>query len=43
VEKKAENFANDPTAIAEVKKAANGDVMLEKHLLDSLLDARTRQ
>jgi SecD/SecF fusion protein len=43
VEKKAERFANDPTAIAEVKKAANGDVMLEKHLLDSLLDARTRQ
>ena len=43
VEKKAEQFANDPTAIAEVKKAANGDVMLEKHLLDSLVDARTRQ
>jgi SecD/SecF fusion protein len=43
VEKKAEKFANDPTAIAEVKKMANGDVMLEKHLMDSLVDARTRQ
>ena len=43
VEKKAEQFANDPAAIAEVKKAANGDVMLEKHLVDSLVDARTRQ
>ncbi|MCR4878367.1 MAG: protein translocase subunit SecDF [Bacteroidales bacterium] len=43
VENKAEKFANDPTAIAEVKKAANGDVMLEKHLVDSLVDARTRQ
>ncbi len=43
VENKAEKFANDPTAIAEVKKAANGDVMLEKHLVDSLVEARTRQ
>jgi len=43
VEQKAEKFANDPTAIAEVKKMANGDVMLEKHLMDSLVDARTRQ
>jgi SecD/SecF fusion protein len=43
VENKAAKFANDPTAIAEVKKAANGDVMLEKHLVDSLIDARTRQ
>ena len=43
VESKAAKFANDPTAIAEVKKAANGDVMLEKHLVDSLVDARTRQ
>ena len=43
VEKKAEKFANDPTAIAEVKKMANGDVMLEKHLVDSVVDARTRQ
>ena len=43
VEKKAEKYANDPTAIAEVKKMANGDVMLEKHLVDSLVDARTRQ
>ena len=43
VENKAAKFANDPAAIAEVKKAANGDVMLEKHLVDSLVDARTRQ
>ena len=43
VENKAAKFANDPTAIEEVKKAANGDVMLEKHLVDSLVDARTRQ
>ncbi len=43
VENKADKFANDPAAIAEVKKAANGDVMLEKHLVDSLVDARTRQ
>ena len=43
VENKASKYANDPTAIAEVKKAANGDVMLEKHLVDSLVDARTRQ
>lgn len=43
VEKKAEQFANDPAAIEEVKKMANGDVMLEKHLVDSVIDARTRQ
>ena len=43
VEKKAETFANDPAAIEEVKKEAHGDVMLEKHLVDSLIDARTRQ
>ncbi len=43
VEKKAEAFANDPAAIEEVKKEAHGDVMLEKHLVDSLIDARTRQ
>lgn len=43
VEKKAEKFANDPAAIAEVKKEAHGDVMLEKHLVDSLIEARTRQ
>lgn len=43
VENKAEKFANDPEAIAEVKSIANGDVMLEKHLVDSLVDARTRQ
>ena len=43
VEKKAANFANDPAAIEEVKKEANGDVMLEKHLIDSVVEARTRQ
>ena len=43
VESKAAKYANDPAAIAEVKKAANGDVMLEKHLVDYLVDARTRQ
>ena len=43
VEKKAEAFANDPAAIEEVKKEAHGDVMLEKHLVDSVIDARTRQ
>ena len=43
VENKAAKFANDPAAIEEVKKQANGDVMLEKHLVDSVIDARTRQ
>ncbi len=43
VEKKAEAFASDPAAIEEVKKEAHGDQMLEKHLIDSLKDARTRQ
>ena len=43
VENKADKFANDPAALEDVKKMANGDVMLEKHLTDSVLDARTRQ
>ena len=43
VEKKADTFANDPAAIEEVKKEAHGDVMLEKHLVDSVIEARTRQ
>jgi SecD/SecF fusion protein len=43
VEKKADNYAHDPAAIEEVKKEAHGDVMLEKHLVDSLIEARTRQ
>ncbi|MCQ2283537.1 MAG: protein translocase subunit SecDF [Bacteroidales bacterium] len=43
VEKKAAAFANDPAAIEEVKKEAHGDVMLEKHLVDSVIEARTRQ
>ena len=43
VEKKAANFANDPAAIEEVKREAHGDVMLEKHLVDSVIEARTRQ
>lgn len=43
VEKKAAQFANDPAALEEVKKEAHGDVMLEKHLVDSVIDARTLQ
>ena len=43
VESKAAKFANDPAALEEVKRMANGDVMLEKHLTDSVVDARTRQ
>lgn len=43
VEKKAAQFANDPTALEEVRKEAHGDVMLEKHLVDSMIDARTLQ
>ena len=43
VEKKAEQFANDPQALEQVKTLANGDLMLEKHLTDSIIDARTRQ
>jgi len=43
VEKGAAAYANDSAAIEEVKKAAHGDVMLEKHLVDSLIDARTRE
>ncbi len=43
VESKADKYANDPAAIEAVKKLANGDVMLEKHLVDSVVDARTRQ
>src|SRR5574344_545009 len=40
VENKAEKFANDPNAIAEVIKKANGNVMLERALTDSLKNAR---
>ena len=43
VEKKADAYAHNEAAIAEVKKAANGDLMLEKHLIDSLIDARKLQ
>ncbi len=43
VEKKAEQYANDPQAIEQVKTLANGDLMLEKHLTDSIIDARTRE
>ncbi len=43
VESKAAKFANDPAVLEEVKRMANGDVMLEKHLTDSVVDARTRQ
>ncbi|MBO4654980.1 MAG: protein translocase subunit SecDF [Bacteroidales bacterium] len=37
---KAKAFANDPAAIEEVKKAANGDVMRENYLVDSLVSSR---
>lgn len=40
VGQKAKAFANDPAAIEEVKKAANGDVMRENYLIDSLLTSR---
>ena len=40
VGQKAKSFANDPAAIEEVKKAANGDVMRENALIDSLLSSR---
>ena len=40
VGQKAKAFANDPAAIEEVKKAANGDVMRENALIDSLLSSR---
>ncbi len=43
VERNADKYANDPVAIENVKALANGDVMLEKHLVDSLVEARTRQ
>lgn len=38
--KKAKAFANDPAAIEEVKKSANGDVMRENYLVDSLVTSR---
>ncbi|MBR4535449.1 MAG: protein translocase subunit SecDF [Bacteroidales bacterium] len=40
VGQKAKAFANDAAAIEEVKKAANGDVMRENYLVDSLLSSR---
>lgn len=40
VGQKAKTFANDPAAIEEVKKAANGDVMRENYLIDSLISSR---
>ena len=43
IEKNAAAYANDPAAIEEVKREAHGDVMLEKHLVDSVVEARTRQ
>ena len=33
-------YANDPAAIEEVKKAANGDVMRENYLVDSLVSSK---
>ena len=40
VGQKAKAYANDPAAIEEVKKAANGDVMRENYLVDSLVSSR---
>ena len=40
VGQKAKAFANDQDAITEVKKAANGDVMRENYMVDSLLSSR---
>ena len=40
VGQKAKTYANDPAAIEEVKKAANGDVMRENYLVDSLVSSK---
>ena len=40
VGQKAKAYANDSAAIEEVKKAANGDVMRENYLVDSLVSSR---
>ena len=40
VGQKAKAYANDTVAIEEVKKAANGDVMRENYLVDSLVSSR---
>ncbi len=40
VGQKAKAYANDEAAITEVKKAANGDVMRENYLVDSLVSSR---
>ena len=40
VGQKAKAYANDPVAIEEVKKAANGDVMRENYLVDSLVSSK---
>ena len=40
VEQKAKTYANDEAAITEVKKTANGDVMRENYLVDSLVSSR---
>jgi SecD/SecF fusion protein len=40
VGQKAKAYANDPAAIEEVKKAADGDVMRENYLVDSLVSSR---
>lgn len=36
----AKNYAKEQVSVDEVKKMANGDVMREKHLLDSLTEAK---
>ena len=43
VEKKAHAYAMDETVQQEVKAAAKGDVMLEKHLIDSVTTQRESQ
>lgn len=40
IEKAAKEYANDLQIIEEVKKSANGDVMLEKQLIDSVVSER---
>ena len=43
VEKAAKEYANDEAVISATKALAAGDVMLEKHLIDSVLTRRENQ
>ena len=43
VEKAAKEYANDEAVISATKALAAGDVMLEKHLVDSVLTRRENQ